>query len=127
MATGPDAVPGVSELRTAGFEPVEEHTGALWVCDVWPEHLKRSVPETRPDWLENETQTHHRVWLVRSPWPTLTVSAVFCVVWSWIERDHAELDPAALRAGVVEVLGWDERRARDWHEQLPHDDLDRPH
>jgi hypothetical protein len=116
---GPDVVAGVAELRAEGFEPIEEHTGALWVADVWPDDDKRSVPETRPYWLANETQTHDRVWLLRSPWPTLTVREVFAVLWTWIERDHRPIDGLTVSAGVAEVLAWDETRARAWLQQLP--------
>jgi hypothetical protein len=115
MSLGPDVVAGVSELRASGFEPIEEHTGALWVADLWPDEDKRSVAETRLDWLENETQTHDRVWLLRSPWPAMSVNEVFCVLWTWIERNHEPLDAATMRVRVAEVLGWDPRRAQEWH------------
>ena len=35
-AGGPDAVPGVAELRMEGFEPVEEYTGVLLLAEMWP-------------------------------------------------------------------------------------------
>ncbi len=48
---GPDVVPGVTELRRLGVEPVEECTGALWVADVWPDDHRRFVPQEDADFM----------------------------------------------------------------------------
>jgi hypothetical protein len=112
-APGPDTVTGVGPLRAEGFEPIEEHTGAVEVAELWPESHRRWVPETRATW--DDTAQDRRLWLVRSPWPRLTVPESLNVVWSWVERDHAPLDADEWRLRVGEVLGWDADTAEQWH------------
>src|SRR5437588_3724947 len=52
-AEGPDSVDGVADLRAQGFEPIEEHTGAIEVAQLWPEDHRRWVSETREAWLDD--------------------------------------------------------------------------
>src|SRR6185437_16377215 len=105
---GPDTVPGVRELRAQGFLPLEEHTGAEWVGQLWPEQDRRSVAETRPVWL-NDLDSDGRLWLMRSPWPSLTLDDSLSVLWSWAERDRPQpLDIDVYRERVAEALSWDE-------------------
>lgn len=112
---GPDVVPGVPAIRELGFEPVEEYTGALWVADVWPDEHRRSVPETRDFWLTSMPETGGRVWLVRSPWPSLALREVFNAMWRWAERrGDGEYDADLARSRAAEFLSWPEDRARGW-------------
>jgi len=111
---GPDTVAGVVALRAQGFEPIEEYTGAVWVGQLWPEDHRRWVAETRPVWL-NDADSDKRLWLVRSPWSSLGLSDSLNVLWSWVERDHAQLDTQLFRQRVSEALAWDEATATEWH------------
>jgi hypothetical protein len=113
-AEGPDVVPGVLALRGLGFEPVEEYTGALWVADVWPRGHRRSMAETRDSWLTSMPETAGRVWLLRSPWPSLTLREAFNAMWRCIERPEAEQDPDRLRADAAEFLSLSEGEATRW-------------
>lgn len=111
---GPDTVAGVPELRKQGFEPLEEHTGAVWVGQLWPEDHRRWVAETRSAWLD-DPRGEGRLWLARSPWPSLTLQDSLNVVWTWVERDRTQLDDNLWRQRVTEALGWDETTATEWH------------
>ena len=106
---GADAAPGVVDLISQGFEPIETQTGAIWVAALWPDEHRRSVAETRPWWLD-DPESDGRVWLIRSPWASLTLTEVFEVLWRWVERDRT-LDEQIRRKRVAEVLAWPESRA----------------
>jgi hypothetical protein len=110
---GPYSVHGVAELRTQGFEPIEAYTGAFWVAQLWPEEHRRSVAETRADWLD-DSRGDGRLWLVRSPWPGLTIEDSLNVLWTWVERDRAALDEDLWARRVSEALGWDATTATEW-------------
>jgi hypothetical protein len=114
VSLGLDTVPGVAELRAQGFEPIEAYTGAFWLGQLWPDDHRRSVAETRSFWLD-DPQSDGRLWLVRSPWPTLTLEDSLNLVWTWVERDHAALDEEHWRQRVTEALDWDEATATGWH------------
>jgi hypothetical protein len=116
---GPDTVVGVADLRAEGFEPIEEYTGFISVAQIWPEHHRRWVAETRPVWL-NDTDSDGRLWLVRSPWPSLGLSESLNVLWSWTERDHTSLDRESYERRVGEALAWDEATAVEWHRRTAH-------
>jgi hypothetical protein len=49
------------------------------------------------------------VWLVRSPWPMMTVADVIWIHWPWVEREPFEETDFAPR--VAEVFAWSERQA----------------
>lgn len=109
-----ESVPGVAELCAQGFEPIETYTGAVWVGPLWPKEHSRSVAETRSVWLD-DPHTDGRLWLVRSPWPTLTLEDSLNLLWTWVERDHAALDDDLWHQRVSEALGWNAATATDWH------------
>ena len=113
---GPDTVGGVSTLRAEGFEPIEEYTGAVDVAELWPTEHRRSVAETR-EWRLEHAECGGRLWLVRTPWPSLGVQDALNVVWSWVERDRAPMNAALWRERVAETLSWDEPTATAWVEQ----------
>ena len=107
-------VPGVAALRKLGFEPVEEYTGALLVAEMWPDEHRRSVPETREAWLEDEPELGGRLWLLRSPWVGWTLRETFNAIWRWLERPNGEYDADYLLTGVADFLRWNESEARKW-------------
>jgi hypothetical protein len=113
VSPGASSVAGVAQLTRAGYEPVENYTGAIWVAELWPDEHRRSVPETRPAWLADEALTG-RLWVIRSPWPGLTLDEVFALLWRWVERDQ-ELDNEVWRERVCEVLAWTQPQAVAWH------------
>ena len=115
---GPDTVPGVTELRAAGFEPIEDHTGALWLGRQWPEEHSRWVTETRAAWLEFPN-ADGRLWLVRSPWPGLDVSDTLSVLWTWSERPEARYLPGRDER-ITEALAWNAETAIQWYQTIGH-------
>jgi hypothetical protein len=53
--------------------------------------------------------------LVASPWPSLELTAVFSVLWSWVERDRDPEATTTLVTGrAAEVLAWTEAQALAW-------------
>ena len=60
--------PGVAELQAQGFTMIDSLTGLADVADFWPIEHRRSLPETRPEWLEDGRT---EIWMVRSPSPEL--------------------------------------------------------
>ena len=107
-------MPGVSELRALGFQPVEEYTGAHLVAEMWPDEHRRFVPETREFWLEHEPELGGRLWLLRSPWPGWTLRETFDAMWRWLERPDGAYDADYVLAGVADFLRWDESEASKW-------------
>ena len=105
---GADAVPGVLALRRLGFAPVEEYTGALWVADVWPETDRASVAETREFWLMSMPETAGRVWVLRSPWPSITLRDAINAMWRWMERPGIEYKVDTVKERAAEFLSWPE-------------------
>jgi hypothetical protein len=110
---GPETVVGVDGLRARGFQPIEGLTGAVWVAQLWPEDHRGWVSETRLAWL-NDADSDGRLWLVRSPWPSLDLNDTMIVLWSWAERDNTH-DMEELRRRVSEALAWNETTAIEWH------------
>lgn len=91
-----------------GFEPWEEFTGADFVFGVWPEHRRVLL-----DGVE----------LVASPWPSLELSDVFRVLWTWADRGRT-VTYASRAARVEQALGWPEETALGWLAEQPTDDDD---
>ena len=88
-----------------GFEPWEEYTGADFVFGVWPEHRRALV-----DGVE----------LIASPWPSLDLTDVFRVLWTWAERDRDEtLTPPLMAVRAAETLAWPQARALEWLDLQP--------
>lgn len=96
----------------AGFEPVDEHTGAEWVVDVWPTEFRRSIAETRPG--HEESDSDGRLWLLSSPWRSLSLAETFAVLWTWAESFRDEQTPMQIRVRVVEALAWTDAQAVEW-------------
>jgi hypothetical protein len=102
-------VPGVTEVIATGFTPVENLTGMLEVALVWPEDHRRSIPEVRP-WALADERLQGQLWLVRSPWPGLTLDDVFLCLWSVVDKYR---DPNEGLSAAGEVLCWPESRAQE--------------
>lgn len=85
--------PGAGKWRSAGYTPIDELTGTVEIARVWPEHARRSAPETREDFLAYRVDG--KFWLVRSPWPALGVDDVMQLLWLWVEEQ------ASTSAGVL--------------------------
>lgn len=101
--------PVVAALMAQGWNPLHAHTGVGDdLAPAWPtEHLATLPDDVEPD--------DERRWLVRSPWPSLTVDEAIGVVWSWVERPPVDLSDLATReARIREVLTWSDDRAREW-------------
>ncbi len=104
---------GVAEARRHGFVPLREVTGAGGrLGPLWPPEHRRWIDELdrSPGVDEDETMPLDR-WLVRSPWPSLSVDEALAVLWRWAERDSAGREGDVWRARVVEALGWSESAA----------------
>jgi hypothetical protein len=111
VGPGPDEVAGVTEARLAGFTPIEELTGRTELATVWPAGHRRSVAETRALWVDEQP----RLWLVRSPWPSISVDDAVAVVWLHLEGrpgGRAMPQPPDDLRLARDVLRWPEARAR---------------
>lgn len=111
-----DDVPGVLEARAEGFEPLTEHTGLLFVGEVWPDAHRRCVPETRASMRELEPELRGRLWLVRSPWQGWTLPETLNAMWRWLESGGAPRGGDLLddMNGAADFLRWDESAAAIW-------------
>jgi hypothetical protein len=102
---GPETVDGAAEILAAGFVPIETLTGAFWIVRHWPKQHRRSVPETRPEWLHG--QADGRLRFVRSPWDGLSASQVLSVIWAHLPREDESRWPEI--AG--DIFKWSQPRA----------------
>jgi hypothetical protein len=104
--------PGLVEARKQGFVPAREVTGIPdRLGSVWPAEHRLWLDELGPGPLEH---THEEVldrWLVRSPWPSLSVEQALGVMWRWVEREPFQDFGEAWRTRVLEVLRWPESEA----------------
>ncbi len=90
--------PAVVDDRNQGFVPLRELTGvARTLGPLWPpEHrLWREELGAAPG--EDEYEDVLDRWLVRSPWPSLSVPDTIGALWRWVERD-----PPPCRARGIE-------------------------
>jgi hypothetical protein len=95
-----DDVPTVAELRAAGFTPIEELTGQVELAEVWPEAHRRAVPDTRyePDAATARIPglTDGLLYLIRSPWPSVTTEEAVLLVQRWQRKHRPASDPASV-------------------------------
>lgn len=110
--------PAVADARNQGFVPLRELTGvANTLGPLWPpEHrLWREELGAAPG--EDEYEDVLDRWLVRAPWPSLSVYQTLATLWRWVERSPRPQDVEVWRARVLEVFGWSETDAlafEDW-------------
>jgi hypothetical protein len=107
-----DVLPaGVRALREEGFVPVAELTGNQNVAQAWPSGHRQSVPETRQEWLDSLSDDR-LFWLIRSPWPGISVSDAFSVLWDYVHPRAPvvghRIDPDQERAAIAEFASLDE-------------------
>ena len=107
-------VPGVQELETAGFAPIETLFGETEIGTAWPVEHRREVLDTRFEqtgqepWDDDEL----RLFLVRSPWPSIELDTVVKLMFRWLRRNedryqfnakaHSARVDSAARLTVVE-------------------------
>jgi hypothetical protein len=104
--------PAVVEAREKGFVPVREVTGIPDALGpLWPAEHRLWLDELGPSPVEGSYDEVLDRWLVRSPWPSLSVDRALGVVWRWVERDPFPDEDEAWRARVLDVLGWPESEA----------------
>lgn len=104
--------PGVAELVARGFTPLEDLTGDFEIASEWPEPHRRWVPETRSGW--EEVWDDGRCWLVRSPWPAMSVVEVVALLWQWVSAHRHQ--PPRSGSGRAE----DEEEQRNLVRQFLH-------
>jgi hypothetical protein len=106
---------GVRALRSEGFVPVGELTGEPDFAQGWPVQHRRSIPETRPlKGLGEWTIDDELFWLIRSPWPNISLTDAFEVVWDYVHLRgpivDSRIDPDQQRAAIGEFASLDESR-----------------
>jgi hypothetical protein len=52
-----------------------------------------------------------RIWLLRSPWPSIAVTVIYEIIWSVVERAAGRDEIAQVYRVAKDVLTWDEERA----------------
>lgn len=91
--------------------PVSELIGDKSVADAWPAEHRRSVPETRPEWLES-VSGEDLFWLIRSPWPSISIADAFSVIWGYVHPRapsvNHRIDPDQQRVVLAEFASLDE-------------------
>ncbi|HEX4190154.1 MAG TPA: hypothetical protein VHZ06_04100 [Marmoricola sp.] len=107
----PPLAPAVRAAMADGFVPLREVTGAGGMLGpLWPEQHRLWLDELGP--LIEGDKDEDDCWLVRSPWPALSVPDVLSVLWRWVERDPYPTDRAEHADRIREVLAWSQERAR---------------
>jgi hypothetical protein len=92
LDTEPSAV---IEARSRGFIPLRELTGVGEdLGPLWPAEHRLWLEDLGPVSSEDEDDEELDRWLVRSPWPTLSVSQTMTALWRWVERDPRPRDEA---------------------------------
>jgi hypothetical protein len=92
-------------------------TTATFYGSVVPAPLAENGAECADDTPEREARAAGlpppptgRIWLIRSPWPRLPVTAVYDLIWEHAERRTGS-DVVAVYHAARTVLGWDEDTA----------------
>ena len=77
----------VAEARKQGFVPLRELTGvADDVGPLWPSEHSLWVEQLGPAFGEDEYDEVLDRWLVRSPWPSLSVRQTLNALWRWVDQ-----------------------------------------
>jgi hypothetical protein len=68
------------------------------------------VAETRRPQLDDDPGA--QIFLVASPWPSVSLDDVFRMLWGWVhrDRDHRQTEESQ-RSRAAEVLSWSEPAA----------------
>ena len=111
--------PALARARTEGFVPLCELTGVGGsLGPLWPAEHRRWLDELGPVLGEDEQYEALDRWLVRSPWPALSVTEAIGALWTWVERDPGHLGPDEERTGILEFFAWTEAEAVAWSDSL---------
>jgi hypothetical protein len=103
---------GVVEARKQGFVPVREVTGVPETLGpLWPAEHRLWLDELGPSPVEEAYDEVLDRWLVRSPWPSLSVEQTLSALWRWVERAPFPYEDEAWKARILEVFGWSESEA----------------
>jgi hypothetical protein len=90
--------PTVSAAREQGFVPLRELTGAAHeLGPLWPPAHSRWLDELGPTSGEDEYDEVLDRWLVRSPWPSLSVRQVVNALWRWVDPVSGSAGPGTER------------------------------
>jgi hypothetical protein len=104
--------PSLVEARAHGFAPLRAFTGAAHTLGpLWPAEHRAWLDELGPISFEEPAPAPRDRWLVRSPWPALSVEQALAVLWPWVERAPFPEQHGAWEARVGEVFGWSESKA----------------
>ena len=77
----------IAEARKQGFVPLRELTGvADDLGPLWPAEYSLWLDELGPAFGEDEYDEVPDRWLVRSPWPSLSVRRTINALWRWVDR-----------------------------------------
>lgn len=105
----PDRLPHVTLCMTperTWIEPTRAERRAEWEADFAEEAAAAGFPPPPPG----------RIWLLRSPWPSLSTAMVLAVLQQWREEHGRLMDPRGLVPAAREVLTWTEDEIWDrWH------------
>ena len=73
-----------------GFTPVETLFGEHEFATAWPEKHRRVVHDTRfaATGLEPIDSEDSRLYLVRSPWPSIELTTVVTLMFRWLRRNE---------------------------------------
>jgi hypothetical protein len=104
---------GVAEARKQGFVPLREMTGvAASLGPLWPDENSLWVDELGPSSGEDEFDEVLDRWMVRSPWPSLSVRRTLDALWRWLEWDRPfPRPPVAEEPLIREFFTWTEPEA----------------
>jgi hypothetical protein len=105
--------PGLGEARKEGFVPLRELTGVAYSLGrLWPSEHRRWFDDLGPSPGEDAHDERLERWLVRSPWPSLSVGQTLNALWRWVERDAPRpRPPLAEEPRIVEFFAWTEAEA----------------
>jgi hypothetical protein len=104
----------VADARRQGFVPLRELTGvAASLGPRWPTEHALWLDALGPTSGEDESDEVLDRWLVRSPWPALSVRRTLNSLWRWVERDDhpGPRPPVADEPLILEFFTWTESEA----------------
>lgn len=104
--------PALMEAREHGFVPLRELTGvADTLGPLWPPAHRLWLEELGPSPGDDELDQVVDRWLVRSPWPALSVQQTMAALWRWVERaPHPDADET-MNFRILDVFSWSESEA----------------
>jgi hypothetical protein len=105
----PDRLP---RLSMSASPPDPQEIGAVWSPMVTGEVAEDMAPDGAECGLP--APPPGRLWLLRSPWPTLGMEAVLAILGRRREDRGLDLDPCALVEAARDLLSWPEEQLWSW-------------